>query len=201
MSQNNLVASSMSQLSTNLQVGMEDVVNVFISRLEDDLHAKREELQTAVRNLKSKVEDLTTEQQNRSNEVELTSFQTPFVDITQKFNEVEVSWEKSLITVDVLTNVRSLKYETKVGYYNKEAATVEVQVQLPISSAAIAEYNQLHKDISDRTADLVKVNNELRDMSRKERKVRGVIASMKLKDMGMEDLLNEPQLLAIVNNS
>lgn len=206
MTQNNSLdvtsSKSLAHIQSSLQVGMEDVVNVFISRLEDDLHAKRERLQTSIRNLKTKIEELTDEQKNRSCEVNLVSINNPFVSITQRCDDIiSVLWDTSLVSINVVTTVRSLKYQKHTAYYNKECTSGEVEVQLTISPDAVLEYKQLNNEISELTAELVKVNTDLREMSRKERKVRGIIAEMKLKDMGMEDLLNEPQLLAIVNNS
>ena len=194
-------SKSLAQLTSNLQVGMEDVVNVFIARLEDSLHNQRENLQGQVRNLKTKLEELNDEQKLRKDDIELVSIQTQYVEISQKLDDVRVNWEKGIVSIDVETTTKSRKYVGKSDYYDKKESTSEVQVHLSISPKALNEHNSLNKEIADLTAELMKVNNQLRDMSRKERQVRGVIATKKLTEMGMEDLLNDGDLLAIVNNS
>lgn len=186
------------QINANLNVGIDDVVNVFISKYEDGLIAQRTSKQLEVKQINNQinqvVEELDAEVERFKEQYEQTiTIGTLKSEYSIKKNCTTL-WEsqKVICTVSILTTVAG---QTD-SYYCGSNSIVKVDMTIP--NEIQSEYKQLLSSKTILLEQLQELNGLLRDVSRKERQVRGRIAEQKLENLGMTDLLNEPSLLKLV---
>jgi hypothetical protein len=201
---NNKVSTNnvLGKISTTIAVGMDEVVNVFISQYEDKLHSQKNELQSDVKVLNQELEALTNNvsKEHIANVLSVVASQQ----ITNHLFSIEVSisaeptvnWDKKVIEFGVYTKLKS--HTVSDDRYGNHKASSEILVNIPTS--ALAEYTNLIETKSDKITKLGIVNNEIRDLNRKERAVRGKISQMKLEQSGMQDLLNMPELQLLISS-
>ena len=67
-----------------------------------------------------------------------------------------------------------------------------------IGKGDIKENERMNEELEGLNVELVEVMNEIKMVSRKERKVRGRISEMKLNESGFSGLLNNGELLKLV---
>jgi len=195
-----VVGSALDQIQNNINVGMEDVVAVFLSRYETSLHTERATLQKEMGLINGQIKTLhdgfltlVKEWVEHSGTVGVNNFGLVEVEVKLEKN-LNVDWNKGVVNYVLETSVRSLSVDADT-YRSKSSGTVA-----GVHTIDVTEYNQLMEQKNVLTEKLTIVNNNLRDVSRKERQVRGQLAELKLKNLGMEDLLNEPTLIGLINN-
>lgn len=193
---------SLDQINSNMSVGMEDVVNVFISRHEDALHSQREQYQGELKVVNSQIADLTASEVKRVTAIvkhnsEVIDNEVVRVEVGLRDDSVQLEWDKKVVNYQTEVNVKSKTLST--GY--NSGGTQTVNGKDTITQKALAEYSEMMSAKSAITEKLTVVNNGLRDLARKERKVRGIIAEKKLNSLGMEDLLQDQSLLALIDGS
>ena len=202
-SKTNLVTAmaGLGAMSINANVGMDEVVSIFISRLEEDLHNQRKSCQATLISKSNEIKELTT-QLVSTLRVAIKSVERvvedEFVKSTTTLNSSEptVQWEYDQVIFYV-----SQKFETKLPGRNNYSgnSTNTVPVAMPIDDGIKSVYSTLMGDKSKITDRLNQIQTELRDLSRRERAVRAKVAEMKLNDAGMGDLLNNSDLLQLVD--
>lgn len=193
----------MTQVDSNISVGMGEVVNVFLAKYENKLHSDREDAQREVIRLNKLVQEVTEVATERFKlfveEANTGSWKNEFISITTGFlKDFTVVMNQGHVSTKLETTVLS-NMVTKSDH--SEWLTTSVTINVPIGADLILDYNSLMEQKSVQTSLLAKINADLRDINRKERQIRGRIAEMKLKDMGMEQLLMEPTLLSLINES
>lgn len=193
---------SLDQINSNMNVGMEDVVNVFISRHEDALHSQREQLQGELKTINGQIADVTSGEVKRVTALvkmngSVIDNEVVRVEVGLRDDSVQLDWEKKVINYQTEITTKS---KTVLSGYNN-GGTQTVVGKDTITQAAMVQYGDLMSAKGVLTEKLTIVNNGLRDLARKERKVRGIIAEKKLNAMGMEDLLGDQQLLALIDGS
>lgn len=195
-------ATMMAQIATDVKVGMEDVVSVFLSRYENSLHDLRTTKQAEMAELNKQIKTLTDAELKRATDLVkqaiVTTQDIGLVILEQKLDgDVVIEWSKKVLNFNLATTVRS-KSVTGDAYRSKTSGTVGGQVE--IDSNVQKQYQELIEKKQKIADELTVINNNLRDMSRKERQVKGQIAEMKLSSCGMEQLLQEPTLLALIDD-
>jgi len=111
-------------------------------------------------------------------------------------DSIVLDWSTGKAAVSLETYVKS---KTCTGYNSDDSAYFHVEVI--ILQEIVDSYHELMKTKDGIMDALNVVNGNLRDISRKERQVRGQLARMKLTDDGMEDILNAPELRALIDDS
>lgn len=197
------IQTALANMGSNVTIGMDDVVNAFLFKYENSLHAERTKLQTkmGVVNglLKTLTNDVIANAQAFINAKHIMGAPTKFglVTIESKLeDDLMIGWEQMQVQFKVCIIIKSNSIST--GYCHSNSSTVKGVV--PIHANLLTEYTTLMAQKAALNDKLVIVNSNLRDISRKERQVRGTIAEMKLKTTGMEDLLTEPTLLNLIND-
>lgn len=198
----NVAVVGLAGLSVEASVGLDEVISVFISRYEDQQIADRQTIQASMiainKDIKDVVEDVTEKVRsvvagyamNADNGIVVTT-----VELAER-DAIQLCWDKGVATISLTSKIKS---KTVSGYSGEVSGTVKIE--LPIDGADVDRYKQLMADKAKMTDQLNQVQTNLRDVSRKERQVRGKLAQMKLAEAGMSDLLNDAGLLALVDES
>lgn len=198
-----LAVVGLSGLALNAAVGMDDVISVFITRYEDKQIADRKALQAEIlevnKDIKSVVESVTAAARSAATGHEVNEDNglfTTTVTVNADGNAISLDWDKRIATVSMFGKIKSKSHG---GYHGETSGTVKIE--LPIEDADADRYKELMAKKTDLTDKLNQVQTNLRDVSRKERQVRGALAQKKLSEAGMDDLLNDSGLLALVDES
>lgn len=194
----------MASIESNVSVGMGEVVNVFLAQYENRLHAEREAAQKEISVLNKQIQETTDQSliefNTFMNQSDLGSLDNGFVTVTVKLRpDPIVHMDKGYVQSTMETTLTSKSTLSNDGSYKKDTSYVNIQVLIEIG--LVQRYKDLMVAKNEQTSLLAKINADLRDINRKERQIRGRIAEMKLKDMGMEQLLIEPTLLQLISES
>jgi hypothetical protein len=198
-------SDSLNQINANINVGIDDVVNVFVAQYENGLILERTSNQRLLQNLSKQIKEIETFVLESSKNFRLFSDAIGTKDLglftlTTSIDDKSflIDWEKGTIRYTIDTKLKS---NTFTGDNYNTYTSGSFYGQMTIGSTSIVEYREAMAAKSRISAILAEINNSLRDVSRKERAIRGKIAEQKLTSMGMTDLLNNPQLLQLVDLS
>lgn len=192
--------ANIEQIQTNISVGMDDLVNVFIAKYETSLIDQRIVLQDQLKGLNKVISDLGEAAIKDAKET-VKCFQLDNVDfkngyisvITTIGDEFKLDWENKRVSFVVRTKLVS---SVKVDWRTDNSADVTSAVSL--APDVVSGYEHALEEKRVVMEGLTNINNELRDISRKERQVRGKIAERKFVASGLEDLLADQELAKLI---
>jgi len=188
------MSKSISNLSANINVGIDEVVTVFVSQYEEKLFDKRKELN-------SELTDVTKQLQSLEEEVANT------VDIKQYVTEGTVIGVKTEVTdVNIVWDRNSKKREPEIVVCVEVKSTFKTDYnnnfshnfKFPIDQKYVKINDGLEEDKERISSELVEINNQIKSIGRKERQVRAKVASMKLEESGYTDLLSNSDLVGLI---
>lgn len=184
------MSKSVSNLTSNINVGMDEVVSVFLSRYEDDLYNKKENL---AKNIKAVKRDLESLQKSvvagiDNSEYEISNIQP--LNIRSKVKDVSIDWNENNIVIRII--VESLDSRS---YYNSGFTQT---INLDISDSDVESHTELTETLERLNGEMMEVMSLIKGISRKERQVRGKIASMKLEESGYGDLLENDEMMKLI---
>ena len=187
MSNSNLV----SEINTNVNVGMDEVVNVFVSKYENGLYEKKDSLSKQIKKVNMEIDGLEKEVKggivNGDYECEI-----PILGIKSKVKKKEVERGKKRICVKV-------EVTDDVKGYGGIDTSKNIYVNLDLDD--VMSYKEMIKKRDGLKDELTEVMVDIKGISRKERQIRGKISEMKLKDSGFEGLLNDMDMLKLIEIS
>jgi uncharacterized protein YPO0396 len=192
--------SNIEQIQSNVTVGMDDLVNVFIAKYETSLIDKRNSLQDQLKGLNKIIVGLgetavkDAKELVESFKLGMINYKNGYIEISTTVNdEFKLNWEKQHVTFSITTHSNSF---VKVNYQSDNSATITSAI--PLSTDLMSAYNNTLTEKQNIMDQLTVINNELRDISRKERQVRGRIAERKFVASGLEDLLSDQELVKLI---
>lgn len=197
------VIAGLAVVGSDVQVGMQDVADVFLSRYETSLEAERKALQAKLIAASNQIKAATELAQSQAittvQAAGLTrTFDTGLMLLTVTAGDKPaVDWDKGSVGVTITTRVESKTRQT--GYSRTTEGSVLVDVN--VSPQIMADYKEQMATKATITERLNEVQSMLRNMSSKERQIRGKIAELKLQSLGATELLENPQLLGLVDLS
>jgi hypothetical protein len=189
----------LSEVQMNVAIDMNDLVNIFVSKFEEDLIAKRDDVQKEVKSLQKDITDVI---EKAKSDVQKEAELTYNVNYTQGVTKVTVTvqdnidmnWEKSQASI-------TLKYTLTVGS-NKlvdNNTRYDKDFLIDINESVVRKYNKLMDKKQELLSELSSVNNELKDIGRKERRVRAVIAERKVSEAGYSELIHDKELVKLIS--
>jgi hypothetical protein len=185
-------------LTSNINVGMDEMVSVFVAKHEKALFDKKEALSVAIKNAKKDLVDLDKAIISSVDpRIFNVSIIVPGLEFEVKLNKVVIFWE------DSYTSHKKNHYQVNVHVYERISNTrIGCHDKIfPIEASSITEHAELESKLDQLNTDLTEVLTQIRSISRMERAVRGRISEMKLNDCGFEELLSNPELLQLVELS
>lgn len=190
-------------VTLNATIGMEDVISVFISKYEDQQIADRTSLQKTVLDLNNRIKQLvdvvTASVLAEVKEYEVDGDDGLFsmeVKVKSGDDGIKLNWDTGVARIVLSTRIKS---NSVSGYSGEQSGSIYVEV--PLLEEDVVKYKALIVHKTELLNKLNQVQHNLRDVSRKERQVRGVLAQWKLIEAGMGELLVDNNLLALVSES
>lgn len=193
MTQSTALTAALSAMNTNVDVGMNEVVSVFVSKYEDGLFAKKDALSGDIRALKAELAQIDN---SVAELVDLSEYATsvPALGFTFAADKAEVVWEGNYYspknTICIVLNM----YDKS----DRESAVYSKRINKAIPPSFIAKREEVKQALEEKNAELLEVMTLIKSVSRKERQIRGRISEMKLAESGFSGLLDNPEMLQLV---
>lgn len=195
----NLPATALSAITADVNVGMNEVVSVFVARFETTLLAKKAELAATIKLAKSELTDL---EHKLIASVDKTKFEgaIPGAGIRAVVESVTVAWEKQYYSPanSIVVNINIVDSKNNDDDDDDKTLT-SFRRNFKIDKAIVDERASIENKIKDLNAELLGILDQLKSVGRKERQIRGRIAEMKLESSGLSELVNNPELLKLVD--
>lgn len=191
---------AIAQMSSDVNVGIDEVVSVFVTQYEDNLFDKKKELSGKIKDLKKDQKDLT---KRLETSIDTNSFNTTIaiLGLKSKVDGVDVEWgeseySKRRSTPSIKVNVEIKDTDKSEDRYH---SSMTKTFSFDISRVDVDQHNNNKTEIESLGAELTEVMGLIKSVSRKERQVRGRISKKKLESAGYEDLLNDSEMLKLVS--
>ena len=186
--------TALSMIQTNVNIGMDEVVNVFVSKYEDGLYVKKDDLSSKIKVVKREIETL---DKTLISNTSTSQYETSVVSLglVSKVESVKVIWateHEKTNKINININIKDI--DSKSSYGNSMTKTVVVE----IAQTDVVQHKTLLDDLQRLNDDLMNVMNEIKSISRKERQIRGKISEMKLEQSGLNELLNNKDMLSLI---
>lgn len=193
---NDVIPSSsvLSTINTNINVGMDEVVSVFVAKYEDSLFAKKTELSNSIRALKKELEGFDKKVRDL---VDYSDYEgnLPNLGLSFEVGGVNVYWEKTW------SNVNATTYEITINMRDSakpDRLTTVKTYEKKIPASIVESRTAVVTSLEEKSAELLEVMSEIKLVGRKERQIRGRISEKKLNESGFAGLLTDPEMLKLV---
>jgi len=186
----------------NATVGLDDVVNVFISRYETACHNRFAEVQSRLKENGQKLKALDLEARTKIKE----DFITPdeiigrnyMFETKQTFGDINIEWTGKAILIAVVHTTTALN-DVKIAGYNQTTTSIHnFSIRVNLHENFVATFNRLTEEGAAIREELMLVNQLLQQVDRKARQVKGFIAERKLEQAGMSALLENNELAQLI---
>lgn len=191
-----MTTSALALMTTNVNVGINEVVSVFVAKYEDGLFAKKDELSAKIRIAK---QELATFLKDLVAEVDKSQYNVRVDVLNVLFfaEEVEVSWEGNSY-YNIPKNSLTVSIQQRPAQEGSKSSHFKT-IALPISAVDISEHERLKAELEALNTELIDTMALIKSVSRKERQIRGRISEMKLAESGYSELVNSAELLQLVH--
>lgn len=192
-----MAANPLDLITTNVNVGINEVVAIFVSRYESELYAKKDVISAKIRTLKASIEQITTA---LTDSVDKSAYActVPTLNLEFKVTDVKVVFEQqqycnTRLGIHVVVGLHDKSDE------NRDYAVYSKTFVLPIDEAMITSRKDLQDELVQANLELVEVMGLIKTVGRKERQIRGKIAEMKMEQAGQTELLNNSDLTKLIS--
>lgn len=194
------------QMTSDVNVGMDEVVGVFVSRWEDSLYSKKDELSKNIKTVKAELESFekTVLDQFRLHRGQYDQNITA-LGLNSVCSDVELVWDRSsdyntknlkgLANSVAVFKVQIKDVDDRSSY---GSSAINKNFYQPISDSDLERRKEINGRLGDLGSELQEVLLKIKGVSRKERQIRGRISEMKLKDAGFEELIENPDLVGLI---
>jgi len=187
--------SFLTAMTSNVNVGIDEVVSVFVAKWEDGLFKKKDELS---KKIKAAIQEMTDLVKRLVDNVNRSDYEGSIASlgISTKVVAIEVHFDgydgdkRALIVVAV-----EVKDEDSKRSYGDSFTKY---FRLPISQVDVDFNTELKTELEQLNAELVETMGEIKSVSRKERQVRGKISEMKLEQSGLAELAQNTEILKLI---
>lgn len=186
---------ALAQIEIGATIGINEVVNVFVTKHEDDLYIQKAERSKILSNAKQKAKkyDDAIEKDAKAADSTLKYNTTlEMLDLVSIVDNVSINWKNSELIVRV--KIKSVSKDIHGNSIN----SMYKNYYDPLSIEVVKQHKQNHADVESAQAGLTETMNRIKDISRKERQIRGEISRRTLEDAGMEELLNDKALQGLI---
>lgn len=188
--------------TVGINVGLDEVVSIFVSKYEDNLYAEKERIEDALKEVATrqnanKTAILASRQNDMDAFISTVSTTGPIVfNVTVGKPQVVIDDDEQVVNYCVELDAHFVGDPRKNTGYGRQNITLKKSFDIP--AALVAERNTNKAEKASLENALMVVLGNINDISRKERKVRGEISARKLEEAGLNDLLQDAGMLKLV---
>lgn len=182
--------NAISKIEFNAQVGINEVVAIYVSKYETDLSEKKRVLADAIRATKQDITDLINKVKKS---IDISPYATVDLSVLglQTIANIVLFWEDTWMG-------KKYTYNVSVSVRGHGRHDIDIfQRNYEIDKVHTDEYESLHTKLKEQESDLQKIIMDLKAVNQKERQVRARLAEMKLQEAGVE-LHSHPELLKLI---
>jgi hypothetical protein len=186
-------------LQLDARVSFDDVVNIAVSRLETQLHTARTNVQNEMKLNQAKRAKLLTSMhqeivaQAKKDHAHLNStFGQLTVSVKVSTDENKLP-KKGVIGVDL---VISYGGANMTGYSTRRQTDLEIEY--PVHPKLMMELDTFDENYTNLRTKLTSLNQQIQDIDRKTRQIKGLLAEQKLEAQGLSNLLDDPRIQNIL---
>ena len=193
----------LNNIENDIKVGMDEVVNVFVSQYEEGLYSKKDELSKAITAAKKAI----AKHEKDEKDVQKVIAENKYNGSIDELDAI-ITVGKINIHIDSSNNYSvSTEIRDAVTY---PCATFELKIMcgdhriggksafLPINQDYATQLVSLEEELKAVTSELTEILNLISSIGRKERAIRGKISQSKLEACGMSELITHPELLKLI---
>ena len=187
-----MLKNVISEMRNDVVVGLDEVVNVFVSKYEDELFVKKDVVSNKLKVVKSDIDYLV----KKLKEIDVSKYEWVKEDIGLKcvLKSVELNWKDGKGVVEVCKVVVDIDSDKNDWRVDK----IERNIKLDVGKSECDIYFGLKVDQENIKNELFEVMNLIKNVSRKERKIKSKISEMKLKESGYGELLEDREMLKLI---
>jgi uncharacterized protein YdcH (DUF465 family) len=183
-----------SQMSSDVNIGIDEVVSVFVSQYEDKLFERKQDLSKQIKSVKTNLTSLDKRLEDSIDQSQYVG-EIPHLNIKSFVDSVSVCWdEKGKNIPHVSVNVTIEDADNSSSYRGSISKTITVTT----SKEEVKLHSSLTTEQEDLNGQLLEVMGQIKSVSRKERQIRGRISEMKLKESGFDNLLESSEMLSLI---
>lgn len=179
-------------IGVDAKIDFNDLVNVFVSRYETELRARKDTLNGQLVAVNNKIRALSDELINGL----VTKLGTDQVSASLFGVNVQASAERP--TVSFSTKKLTVKIKITIPTNERYERVLETTQTHDIPEAKLGEYNILEAERVEITTELRDIGQNLNDLTFKERQVRAKLSEQRLGAEGLEGLINHPELVKLI---
>jgi hypothetical protein len=186
-------------LQLDARVSFDDVVNIAVSRLETQLHTARTNVQNEMKLNQAKRAKLLTSMhqeivaQAKKDHAHLNStFGQLTVSVKVSTDENKLP-KKGVIGVDLVISYGGANV---TGYSTRRQTDLEIEY--PVHPKLMMELDTFDENYTNLRTKLTSLNQQIQDIDRKTRQIKGLLAEQKLEAQGLSNLLDDPRIQNIL---
>ena len=187
-----MLKNVISEMRNDVVVGLDEVVNVFVSKYEEGLFEKKDVVSNKLKSVKSDIDYLI----KKLKEVDVSKYEWMKEDIGLKcvLKGVELRWKDGKGVIGICSVVVEINNDGNDWRVDK----IGRNIKLDVGKNECEIYFDLMKDEENIKNELFEVMNLIKNVSRKERKIKSKISEMKLKESGYGELLEDREMLKLI---
>jgi len=187
-------AIAISTMTSNINVGMDEVVSVFVAKYESGLFAKKDDLSAKIKAIKQEIEQI---DRDLVKSVDSTDYDVtvPKLGLLFKMGEVLIHWGETYHHAKNTMMIEIAMFDKSDDYQRAIFTKMENR---PIPADVVTKRDEAKSQLAVLTGELMEVMGLIKSVSRKERQIRGKISEMKLAESGKAGLLDNPEMLQLI---
>ena len=183
----------MSMIKMDSEVKMSDIVDLFAVRYEQNLKSLRKKAEEARLTLQDALKKVMEDARKSFDESEYKTAHPLFS--FNKTQEVRVSSDSKEVNATIVYDCKGRKDQ----YGNRGCGGVAVEVSQKLGANLTKAIEKAQEALTKNGVELTKILTDLRDVDSRARLVRARIIEQKLGSVGLESLLQDPELLKLID--
>lgn len=200
------IPSNLTQLQLNASLSFDDVINVFVSKHEEELHAVRTDIQTNLRAVESKYQQAKKDLLNVYVEELLEAHRVAYPHVVFSWLNPVVNHDTNNRTANVngrlcieLARPASITAPLVYGYSGTaDRITNSEHISITVEEQDMEQLNALYDEKVQLTNQFQVVNGALQGLERKVRQIKAYVAAERLKAEGYEALLDDKNIQSML---
>lgn len=190
------------------KVTFDDLVNIYVSQYEEQLHQKRARIQVQIKELNAaktelikviRAQVLEDAQLSFDNSI-IGGFKVKFTVVVDDDHDLgkDTFWPITVKQFTEITIPDDLKWRSSSVLRDDVSQSVQWILKHRVEDGMVEAWNKTVKELGELKEQLLGVNGDIQSIDRKTRQIKGLLATKKLEDIGASNLLEMPEVQNIL---